>query len=277
MADKMALKVGIIGGTGFDDPLILTDRQELNVPTPFGATSAPLINGTISGVPCVLLLRHGLKHEISPTHVPFRANIHALKSVGCTHLLATTACGSLREEIVPGEVLVVLDQFIDRTTKRHSTFYDGTTDIYEGVCHIPMAEPFCHHTRHILSQSCTQLGYKFLKTGTVVTIEGPRFSTKAESKLYQNWNCDVINMTTVPEVTLATELGMSYAALALPTDYDCWRDGTESVTVENVLKVLKVNGGKAKEVIVKSIENLKESDWLVVSENNRRKAVTSVM
>ena len=133
MAAQVSLKVGIIGGTGFDDPEIITNRQELTIDTPFGVTSAPLISGKISGVPCVLLLRHGKRHEIFPTDVPFRANIHALKSVGCTHLLATTACGSLREEITPGEVLVVLDQFVDRTTKRHSTFYDGTqTDTYKG-------------------------------------------------------------------------------------------------------------------------------------------------
>lgn len=138
-----------------------------------------------------------------------------------------------------------------------------------------MAEPFCAHTRHILSESCSQLGHKFLPTGTVVTIEGPRFSTKAESKLFQNWNCDVINMTTVPEVTLATELGMSYAVLALPTDYDCWRDGTESVTVEKVLEIMKINGTKAKEVIVRGIGLLKESDWLPVSEKNRRRAAMS--
>ena len=149
--------------------------------------------------------------------------------------------------------------------------------LFIGVCHSPMAEPFCAHTRHILSESCSQLGHKFLSTGTVVTIEGPRFSTKAESKLFQSWNCDVINMTTVPEVTLATELGMSYAALALPTDYDCWRDGTESVTVEKVLEVLKTNGTKAKEVIVRSIGLLKESDWLTVSEKSRRRAAMSVM
>ena len=129
----MALKVGIIGGTGFDDPEIIANREELIIDTPFGATSAPLISGEISGVPCVLVLRHGSRHQISPTHVPFRANMHAMRSVGCTHVLATTACGSLREEIVPGEVLVVLDQFIDRTTKRHSTFYDGTQpDTYRG-------------------------------------------------------------------------------------------------------------------------------------------------
>ena len=137
MAEKVSLKVGIIGGTGFDDPLILSDRQEVTVATPFGATSAPLICGTISGVDCVLLLRHGLKHEISPTHIPFRANIHALKSVGCSHIIATTACGSLKEEITPGEVLVVLDQFIDRTTKRQSSFYDGTTDLYKGMHSYP--------------------------------------------------------------------------------------------------------------------------------------------
>ena len=139
-----------------------------------------------------------------------------------------------------------------------------------------MGDPFCPHTRHILSEACHQLGHKHLKSGTVVTIEGPRFSTKAESHMFRSWGCDVINMTTVPEISLATELGLSYAAVALPTDYDSWREGTEQVTVEMVLKVLKMNGQKAKEVIIRCVENLKESDWLTAVENNRRKAVTSV-
>ena len=136
LADKLALKVGIIGGTGFDHPDILNKREELLIDTPFGATSMPLICGEISGVPCVLVSRHGRHHEINPTNVPFRANIHALSTQGCTHVLASTACGSLVEEIVPGEVLVVLDQFVDRTTKRCTTFYDGSYPyFYKGVSH----------------------------------------------------------------------------------------------------------------------------------------------
>ena len=169
-----------------------------------------------------LTTRHGRKHHLLPTAVNYRANIYALQTEGCTHVLVTTACGSLREEIRPGDI-VLIDQFIDRTTKRSLTFYDSTPNALVGVCHIQMDEPFCKHTRSVIAKAADSLGIKYHSKGTVVTIEGPRFSTKAESVLYRSWGCDLVNMTTVPEATLAKEIGLCYASIGLPTDYDCWR------------------------------------------------------
>ena len=166
-----------------------------------------------------------------PTNVNYRANIWALKEEGCTHVIVTTACGSLKEDIHPGDC-VILDQFIDKTTKRVSTFYDGEPKSPKGVCHIPMDKPFCGRTREIIIKTAKDLGeFKTVHSqGTAITIEGPRFSSKAESLLWRQWGGDVVNMTTVPEVCLAKEAGLCYAAVALPTDYDSWRSDKESVS-----------------------------------------------
>ncbi|XP_013398545.2 S-methyl-5'-thioadenosine phosphorylase-like, partial [Lingula anatina] len=217
------VKIGIIGGSGLDNPDILEGRTEKSVNTPFGKPSDVLVEGKIKGVECVLLARHGRKHEIMPSNINFRANVHALKLEGCTHLVVTTACGSLQEHVKPGDMLFP-DQFIDRTQKRVQTFYDGTCEEYKGVSHIPMHTPFCERTRKILIESTQQLGLLHHTTGTVLTIEGPRFSSKAESKLWKSWGADIINMTTVPEVVLAKEAGMSYAAVGMVTDYDSWHE-----------------------------------------------------
>jgi len=203
------MAIGIIGGSGLDDPKILKDAKEIEVDTPFGKPSSPLTLGKIEGKEVVLLARHGRKHTIMPTNVNFRANIHALKEQGCTAILATTACGSLKEEIKPGD-LVILDQFIDRTTKRACTFYEK-----DKVCHIAMAEPFCSKLRKLLIENAKELKLKHHEKGTMITIEGPRFSTKAESKMFIKWGADVINMSTVPEVVLAREAGICYASKLL--------------------------------------------------------------
>jgi len=166
--------------------------------------------------------------------------------------LASTACGSLREEVKPGE-LVFLDQFIDRTTKRHQTFYEG-----QEVCHIPMAEPFCGKLRKMLIGTADRLEIKNHKKGTAITIEGPRFSTKAESKLFRSWGADIINMTTVPEVVLAREAGICYASMAMSTDYDCWHETEESVTVEMILEVMKNNAENVKKIMLEVIPKI---DW----------------
>ena len=203
-----------------------------------------------------LLARHGKKHTIYPSAVNFRANIHALKSLGCTHVVAATACGSLREEIAPGH-LVFIDQFIDRTTKRASTFYE------EGrVCHIPMAEPFCPCLRERLIESARRLGITHHASGTMVTIEGPRFSTKAESLLFRSWGCDVINMTTVPEVTLAREAGLCYASVAMSTDYDCWHETEEHVSIEMILAIMKQNADNVIRLILDVIPRVEFTDCL---------------
>ncbi len=162
------VKIGIIGGSGLENPELLRDAQELDVDTPYGKPSSTLTSGTINEVDVIIISRHGKKHEIMPTNVPNQANIHALKEQGVTHILATSACGSLREDIAPGDFIIV-DQFIDRTTKRPSTFYEK-----DHVCHLPMAKPFCNHLRKNFQESCNTLNYKAEEKGTVITIEGPR-------------------------------------------------------------------------------------------------------
>jgi len=248
------VKIGIIGGSGLDDPKLLKDYKEIEVDTPFGKPSSPLTLGKIEGIDVVILARHGKKHSIMPTNVPFQANIWALKEQGCTHILATSACGSLREDIKPGD-LILLDQFIDRTTKRKSTFYEK-----DRVCHIPMAEPFCPKLRELIRKSCEELGLKHHNKGTVVTIEGPRFSTKAESSMFRSWKADVINMTTVPEVVLAREAGICYQVIAMSTDYDCWHETEASVDIALVLKVMKQNAENVKKLLIKIVPKINYLD-----------------
>ena len=233
-----------------EDPKILKDAKDISVKTKFGSPSSSLTTGKINNIDVAILTRHGKKHSIMPSNVNFRANIMALKEQGCTHIIATTACGSLREEIKPGH-LVFCDQFIDRTTKRASTFYDT-----DKVCHIPMAEPFCAKLRSILSESASETGLEYHKKGTVITIEGPRFSTKAESHMYRQWNADVINMSTVPEVVLAREAGICYAIVAMSTDYDCFMEDRPHVTIDEVLKVMKQNADNVKRLLIEVIPKI---------------------
>lgn len=244
------LKIGIIGGSGLDNPNILKEAKDIELMTPYGKPSSSLKVGKIEGIEVVLLARHGREHSIMPTNVPNQANIWTLKELGCTHILASTACGSLKEEIQPGD-LVFIDQFIDRTTKRKKTFYER--DI---VCHIPMAEPFCQKLRRLLTEAAQELQLPYHASGTVITIEGPRFSTKAESKMFQSWGADVINMSTVPEVILAREAGLCYAAVAMSTDYDCWKES--EVTFEEVLKVFARNAENVIKLFLQVIPKIKE-------------------
>lgn len=247
------VKIGIIGGSGLEDPKILKDAKEIKVSTPYGKPSSPLTSGKINGIEVVILSRHGRKHGIMPTNVPNRANIHALKEQGCTHILVSSAAGSLREEIKPGDFIFV-DQFIDRTTKRKSTFYEKGH-----VAHIPMAEPFCAELRKLLVKSAKELGIPHHEKGTVITIEGPRFSTKAESNLFRSWKADVINMSTVPEVVLAREAGLCYAAVVMSTDYDCWRETEEAVDIQMVLKTFKKNAENVIKLFLKTIPKIKDN------------------
>lgn len=246
------VKVGIIGGSGLDDPGILTEKMEKQVTTPYGKPSSPLTCGRISGIEVVILARHGKEHSIMPSNVNYQANISALKQEGCTHILATTACGSLRKEMKPGD-LVFLDQFIDRTSKRKLTFHEK-----EKVVHTPMAEPFCPHLRNLLFQTANLFGFPSHKSGTMVTIEGPRFSTRAESRMLQSWGADVINMSTVPEVILAREAGMHYASIAMVTDYDCWLEEKEPVTWEMIMKTMNENSSKVKTLMINTIPKIRD-------------------
>jgi 5'-methylthioadenosine phosphorylase len=231
-------KIGIIGGSGLEDPDILKGPKSIEVETPYGPPSSDLTTGGIGGREVVILSRHGRRHTIPPTQVNNRANIHALQEVGCTHILTTTACGSLREEIGRGH-LVMLDQFIDFTRRRNITFFEA---FEEGqMRHTPMAEPFDPALRGKLNETARGLGLDFHPRGTVITIEGPRFSTRAESLMFRAWGADVINMSVAPEAILANELGIPYASVAMSTDYDCWKRDEEPVTWEAVLEVFRAN------------------------------------
>ena len=256
----MVVKIGIIGGTGMKSLESFEANQTETPVTVFGEPESSLQYGKLMGVDCVLLSRHGHKHNAMPSNINYRANILALKDAGCTHIIATTACGSLKENIKPGE-FVILDQFIDRTTKRLSTYYDGTQNGFKGVSHIPMRHPFSVPLREVLIKACKESKIVYHPHGTMITIEGPRFSTRAESKLFQSWGATVINMTTVPEVVLANELGMLYGSLAMVTDYDCWRDDNDHVSVESVLETMKENGDKALKVIAKAVELISRMSW----------------
>jgi 5'-methylthioadenosine phosphorylase len=244
------IKVGIIGGSGMDDPRLMKNKKEKKVKTPYGSPSSALTVGKIEGVDTVILARHGKGHSIYPTGVNFRANIYALKKEGCTHILATTAVGSLRENIKPGD-LVFVDQFIDHTKHRALTFHD------EKVIHTPMAEPFCKELRTLLVKSARELKLRHHPKGTVITIEGPRFSTKAESHMFRSFGADVINMSTVPEVILARELGICYQTIAMSTDYDCWKEGEEPVTWEMIMAIMNKNSENVKKLLLKTISKIK--------------------
>lgn len=249
-------KIGIIGGSGLDNPDILEQQQDLIVDTPWGAPSAPLKLGQIAGVSVVLLARHGRQHTLTPSQVNYRANIQALKNVGCTHVLATTAVGSLREEIGRGH-LVIIDQFIDATRQRAMTFHESFVPHHP--VHTPMADPFDAALRAALIATCTQLGFDFHPRGTVVTIEGPRFSTRAESHMFRAWGADIINMSIATEVALANEAGLPYAAVAMSTDYDCWKTDEAPVTWDAILQVFNSNAQKVTRLLIDTIALLATS------------------
>ncbi len=240
------LKIGIIGGSGLEDPKLLNNIREEEVSTPYGNPTSVLTHGTINDKEVVLISRHGKQHQFSPTEVNYRANMFALKEAGVTHILATTACGSLKEEIGRGH-FVVLDQFIDFTKHRINTYADSFAN---GIVHTPMATPFDENLRELFFQSATSLGFPVHQNGTVVTIEGPRFSTKAESKMFRLWGADVINMSIATEAALANELKIPYAAIAMSTDYDCWKDDEAPVSWEEILKVFHQNADNVKRVLV---------------------------
>jgi 5'-methylthioadenosine phosphorylase len=231
-------KIAIIGGTGLENLHILENAGTVVPETPFGKTDAPIRTGWIDGVEICLISRHGFHHEIPPTHVNNRANIWAIRELGCSHILATTACGSLKKDINPGD-LVFPNQFIDFTRFRANTFFDR---FEPGLLHhAAMGEPFDTALRQKLIHCAHHLHLPFHSRGTVVTIEGPRFSTRAESRMFQYWGADIINMSTAPECILANELNIPYAAIAMSTDYDSWMEEEHPVTWEKVLEVFKKN------------------------------------
>ncbi len=248
------VKIGIIGGSGLDNPDILKDAKDIEVDTPYGKPSSPLKLGKIHDVNVVLIARHGRDHTIPPTQVNFRANIQALKDQSCSHILATTACGSLREKIDRGD-LVILDQFIDFTRLRKISFFEEFAP--GDMKHTPMADPYSEELRKILIETAKELNLKHHERGTVITIEGPRFSTRAESNMFRIWGADVINMSLAPETILANEAGIPYAAVAMSTDYDCWKEDEAPVTWEEILEIFGKNVNNVISLLTNAIRKIK--------------------
>ena len=241
--------VGIIGGSGLGDALGAQTRgQAHSIDTPFGPTSAPIVTARTDGVDIAFLSRHGPGHTIGPSWVPYRANIFALKKLGVTHLIASGATGSLRENIHPGE-LVVPDQVIDKTFRRDATFFDAGM-----ATHVEFAEPFCPELRKLLLDVAHQAKTKVHEQGTYVCMEGPQFSTVAESRLHRTWGADLIGMTCMPEAKLAREAEICYALVALPTDYDCWKPHEPGKTKQALLAEIIGNMSHATERAIDLIQ-----------------------
>ena len=242
----MKAKIGIIGGSGIDELEELRGAQWKSVSSPFGNTSDKLLFGEINSVPIVFLPRHGRGHKLTPTAINYRANIDALKRVGVTDLISLSAVGSLKEEYEPGN-FVLVDQFIDRTFSREKTFFG------EGcVAHVSFSHPISFRLQKALHNTCEELGLRSHLGGTYICMEGPQFSTLAESTLYRSWGCDVIGMTNMPEAKLAREAELPYATVAMVTDYDCWHSEHEAVSVESVIKVIEKNRDNAN-LLVKNV------------------------
>ena len=275
----MALRrIGIIGGSGLGDALAQqTAGTEQQIDTPFGAPSGPILTTEIDSIPIAFLSRHGAGHMLNPSVVPYRANIYALKKLGVTHIIASGACGSLVEEIAPRE-LVIADQVIDRTFKRANSFFDG----YLAV-HVDFAYPFCQSMRQLLLDAAGSIDVKVHNSGTYVCMEGPQFSTRAESLLHRDWGGHLIGMTCMPEAKLAREAEMCYALVALPTDYDCWKPhqgDTDkhslmseiienlNVATENAIKLIKAAVSQAGPLLEATCEHHKSLELGIWSDKN---------
>src|ERR1041385_9199351 len=235
--------IGVIGGSGIYDIEGLEDKAWRQISTPWGTPSDALLFGRLAGVRCVFLPRHGRGHPLSPTHLNYRANIDALKRSGVTDVLSLSAVGSLKPELPPGH-FVIVDQFIDRSFAREKSFFG------EGiVAHVSMAHPVCARLGDALEAAARGLGLPVTRGGTYLVMEGPQFSTKAESELYRSWGCSVIGMTNMPEAKLAREAELCYATVAMVTDFDCWHPEHDHVNVADVIKVMHANSDKAKKLL----------------------------
>ena len=254
MAEDSALDtpevIGVMGGTGVDQLDGLTNVRRQAVDTPFGAPSAHLMIGTLGRQRILFLPRHGEGHRIPPSEINFRANMYALKAMGCTQLISISAVGSLREHLEPGR-FVLVDQFIDRTYARAKSFF-GTGL----VAHVSLGDPVCHRLGSRIMTAAQAAEIEMEKGGTYLVMEGPQFSTRAESELYRSWGCDVIGMTNMPEAKLAREAEICYASVAMVTDYDCWHPHHDDVTVEAIVKVLIENADKARAVVSEVVPGL---------------------
>jgi 5'-methylthioadenosine phosphorylase len=250
---EVQAKFGIIGGSGLYDIPGLIDARELDLDTPFGKPSAPVVVGRLQDFPVAFLTRHGIGHWISPTEVNYRANIYALKMLGVERLISISACGSLREDYSPGHI-VIPDQLFDFTRSRTSSFFrDGL------AAHVSVADPFCPDLSRALYSAVRETGAALHRGGTLITIEGPRFSTRAESNTYRSWNMSLIGMTTSPEAFLAREAEICYTVMAHVTDYDVWHVSEQPVTVDMVIEILHHNTHIAQQAVINLIKNYTSS------------------
>ena len=253
------IRIGVIGGSGVYNIEQLENVEEVRVETPFGEPSDAYITGTLGGQRVAFLPRHGRGHRISPSRVNYRANIYGFKTLGVEYLIGVSACGSLQPHIEPGHIMIP-DQLFDRTHGRAGSFFDDPSAGTGGlVVHISVAEPFCPFLSDICHRAVGQTGNPVHRGGSFITVEGPRFSTKAESRAFRAWGMDIIGMTTTPEAQLAREAEMSYAVMAHITDYDVWHESEEPVTVEMVVRTLLRNAEVAKQSVVNAIGLLKDA------------------
>ena len=243
MTDAVTPVIGIIGGSGVYDVAGLEGKQWRRVETPWGEPSDDLLFGTLHGVQCVFLPRHGRGHHLSPTHLNYRANIDALKRSGVTDVISLSAVGSLREDLPPGH-FVIVDQFVDRSFAREKSFFGNGC-----VAHVSVADPVCPRLGDALQASAQSLGLPVHRGGAYLVMEGPQFSTRAESNLYRSWGCSVIGMTNMPEAKLAREAELCYATVAMVTDFDCWHDEHAAVTVDAVIQVMTQNAENARSLV----------------------------
>ncbi|BCK76305.1 5'-methylthioadenosine phosphorylase [Acetobacter aceti NRIC 0242] len=242
--------IGIIGGSGLYDIAGLENKEWRRVDTPWGAPSDELLFGTLNGVRCVFLPRHGRGHPIPPSRLNYRANIAAMKIAGVTDIISLSAVGSLREDLPPGH-FVIVDQFIDRSFAREKSFFDTGC-----VAHVSVADPVCPRIGDVAEEKLKELNIAFTRGGTYLVMEGPQFSTRAESELYRSWGCAVIGMTNMPEAKLAREAEICYATVAMVTDYDCWHQDHDSVTVDAVVRVMQQNADHARSLVKEMIPAL---------------------
>lgn len=249
----MTPRVGIIGGSGLYSLAEVAGAREEKIPTPFGDPSSEILLGEISGHPVAFLSRHGRGHRISPSEINYRANIFALKLAGCEAIFSAAAVGSLREELAPTHVCIP-DQFLDRTRHRADTFFGNGIAV-----HVSLADPVCPVLAGVLADCTESAGAKVWRGGTYVCMEGPQFSTRAESFLYRSWSADVIGMTNLTEARLAREAEACYATMAMITDYDCWRENTDAVSVEAVTAVLAANAALAKKVLFSAVPRVESA------------------
>ena len=247
--------IGVVGGTGVNQLEGLTNIRVKSVVTPFGAPSADITIAELDGQNILFLPRHGIGHRIPPSEINFRANIYALKSLGCTQLISISAVGSLKEHLSPG-TFVIVDQFIDRTFARTKSFFETGL-----VGHVSLGDPVCRRLAERLAVTAADTGIGIQRHGTYLVMEGPQFSTRAESELYRSWGCDVIGMTNMPEAKLAREAEICYATIAMVTDYDCWNPDHEDVTVEAIIEILTNNAEKARAIVSEVVPTLSTDDF----------------